>query len=393
MWNTFKYTILSFSREKSILIWTLIFPLILSTLFSAMFSNIENAYVFEPIPTAIVTDGNYQSTSTFKQIVDSLGESGSGQMLEVTYVSSVQEAESLLQDGTVIGYVTVDTEGTPSLYLPQTVSSQSTVSTDRTILKNLLDNYLRSKSTIETIATQNPLVLSDPGFIDQFFSDATYTQTISITANKSSQSVRYFYALLGFTALMSANIALKAIVRTQANLSALGARRAVGATSRTRTLTASLAASWVLAYACILIGFCYIRFVLGIDFGDRDIACIAGLGISSLLATALGALIGAIPKLPEGAKGGILTGLTCLLSLFAGLYGTSSIELADTLSRTAPLLQALNPAKQISDLFYSLYVYDSYAPFFQVAGTLLIVTVLYSIGAAILMRRQRYASL
>jgi len=186
---------------------------------------------------------------------------------------------------------------------------------------------------------------------------------------------------------------MSAITRTQPNLSPLGARRAMGSISRTKTLAATLVASWILAFACLLVGFIYIRFILGVNFGGKDLACIAGLGISSLLATALGTLIGTIPKLPEGAKGGMLTGITCLLSLFAGLYGTPSLALADSLTRTAPALQAANPIKQVADLFYSLYFYDSYGPFFQVIGTLLVITAVLTIVAALFMRRQRYASL
>ena len=77
-----------------------------------------------------------------------------------------------------------------------------------------------------------------------------------------------------------------AICRTQPNLSALGARRAVGALSRAKTLTATLAASWVLTFACIAIAYLYIRFVAGVDFGGRDAICIAVIAAAALTATA-----------------------------------------------------------------------------------------------------------
>ena len=142
-----------------------------------------------------------------------------------------------------------------------------------------------------------------------------------------------------------------------------------------------------------MIGFIYIRFVLGIDFGGRDAACTLGLAVASLMATALGAAIGSIPKLPENAKSGILTGLSCTLALFAGLYGTSSQRLADELARTAPLVQAANPSKQVADLFYSLYYYDTLDQFFAVITVILAITAVLALVAAIFMRRQRYASL
>jgi ABC-2 type transport system permease protein len=393
MWNTFKYTVFALLREKSILIWALLFPIILATLFNAMFSGLEKALTLKPISTVVVADANYKNANAFSLVIDSLGASSDSQMLNVTYANTEQDAQVLLQDGTTTSYIVVNGEGVPALYLSQIANGQTLESVNRTILKDILDNYLRSEATITTIAQKNPAALADPNFINEFFSGASYTQQISITANASAQSVRYFYALLGFTALMTAIIALSAITRTQPNLSPLGARRAMGAVSRTKTLVATLTASWLLAFACLLIGFVYIRFILGINFGGKDLACIAGLGISSLLATALGTLIGTIPKLPEGAKGGMLTGITCLLSLFGGLYGSLSLALADNLTRTVPVLQAMNPVKQVADLFYSLYFYDSYDPFFQVIGTLLIITVVLAIVASLFMRRQRYASL
>ncbi len=393
MWNTFKYTVFTLLREKSILIWALLFPIILATLFNAMFSGLESAFILKPISTAVVTNEYYERAPLFSTLIDSLGSPGDNQTLNVTYVDNENDARGLLQNGVITGYIVVDGQGTPALYLSQKTGSQTLESVNRTILKDILDNYLRSRATIETIAQENPAVLTNPSFINGFFSDVTYTREISVTANASAQSIRYFYALLGFTALMTANIAMSAIVRTQPNLSPLGARRAMGATSRTKTLAATLAASWMLAFACLLVGFAYIRFVLGINFGGKELACIAGLGVASLLATALGTLIGTIPKLPSGAKGGILTGLTCLLSLFAGLYGTLSLNLADSLTRNVPVAQALNPVKQVADLFYSLYFYDSYIPFLQVIGTLLIVTAVLAIVASLFMRRQRYASL
>ena len=84
-----------------------------------------------------------------------------------------------------------------------------------------------------------------------------------------------------------------------------------------------------------------------------------GLAAAALLATALGTLIGALPKMSLPAKSGILTGATCFLSLFAGLYGEPCMQLADSIARAFPITATLNPAKLTTDLFYSLYYYDA----------------------------------
>lgn len=393
MWNTFKYTILSLVKEKNILIWAFAFPLILASIFNAMFANLDEGTAFEPIPVAIVDNTSYRAEEAFVQMVEALAEPGEAQMLVPQTVESDALAQQLLKDGSVLGIYQVDGNGTPALTVSNAAPfSYNMEGVKRTILKDLLDNYLHKRIVVEGIAAENPAALANPSFIESLYTQESYTEEISITANNVSGSIRYFYALLGFAAIMCAQIAMLAVVHTQSNLSRLGARRAVGATTRTQTLAATLLASWLLSFICLLVAFCYMRFVLGIDFG-RDAASLFALVIAALMTTALGALLGAIPKLNEGTKMGIHTGLSCLLALFAGLYGEPAMELADTVARSAPALQTVNPARQVTDLFYSLYYYDGYEHFFGIVLILLGITAVLFAGAALLMRRQRYASL
>ena len=103
--------------------------------------------------------------------------------------------------------------------------------------------------------------------------------------------------------------------------------------------------------------------------------------------------MGTLPKTSLSIKVGILTGLTCFLSLFAGLYGEPCMQLADEVARNFPVLAALNPAKVITDAFYCLYYYDSLAPFAGKALTLVAMAAVLFGLSALFMRRQRYASL
>jgi len=229
--------------------------------------------------------------------------------------------------------------------------------------------------------------------VASFSERGDYTSELAITHSKTKEYVRYFYALLGFAALMAAMVGMNAVGSIQPNVSPLGARRALSGTSRSRMLAGAILASWLVSYLALLLAFVYIRFVLGVEFGGREGACVLGLAVAALMSTSLGALIGAFPGIPLNAKGGVLTGITCLLSLFAGLYGTPALRLADQIAREAPWAAAINPAKQVTDLFYSLYVYTDLEPFFQTIGVLAAITVVFALVAALLMRRQRYASL
>lgn len=384
---------LSLIREKSILIWALGFPsIILATLFGLMFSNFDESFEFKPIATAIIEDTSYQNDAGFSQMMETLSKPGDDQILDLHSVKSISEAEQLVKDGKIVGYFLITDKGNPQLFVTSPRMDGGIEAMNQTILKNLLDNYLHTRATLETLVKENPMALTDPTFAERLSDRANYTKEISITANNSSHSVRNFYALLGFAAIMAAMVSMTAVTRTQANLSALGARRAVGATSRTKTLTATLLAAWMLSFACLVIAYCYMRFVLGINFG-RDAAGIFGLFVASLISTSLGAFIGALPKSGDSIKGGILMGLSCLFGLFAGLYGPPTQRLADEAARTAPLLQTINPSRQVTELFYSLYYFDGYEHFFQTVFILFAIAVVLFLAATIFMRRQRYASL
>jgi hypothetical protein len=320
---------------------------------------------------------------------------GDDALLAPVYVDSYDEAFELLKTGETIGTITLDADGWPSLELSPG-SGDVGVSMEqvkRTVLADVVDDYCRSRAAVEDIIKNDPVALSNPDVIESFSNRVDYTAELAITHSKTKEYVRYFYALLGFAALMAAMVGLNAVGAIQPNISPLGARRAVSGTGRARMLAGAIAASWTVSFVALIVAFVYIRFVLGVEFGGREGACVLGLAVAALMATSLGAVVGAIPGIPFNAKGGVLTGITCLLSLFAGLYGTPALRLADQIAREAPWAATINPAKQVTDLFYSLYVYTDMTPFFQTLGVLVVITVVLAFAAALLMRRQRYASL
>lgn len=381
------------TRKTELLVWALVFPIIMTTLFMFMFANLDESTAFEPVLTAVVADDAYRADVGFSDLMDELSRPGDDALLDVRQYATADEAREALEAGEVTGVLSVDGEGKPHLTVSPASSTTDTRQIGRTILNTVADTYVRNADLLEGIAHDNPMALADSALVERALASGDATVEVSLTHNVPSQSVRFYYALLGMACLFCAQIGLVAICEAQPNLSALGARRAVGATSRGKTLAASLAASWLLAMACLLLAFAYMRLTAGIDFAGREMACIGAIAMCALFSTALGALLGSLPKIGLGVKTGLLTGLTCLLSLFAGLYGEPVMQMADELARSYPLLASLNPAKVVTDVFYSLYYYDSLAPFIGKIGLLLTMTAVVFAVSALFIRRQRYASL
>lgn len=392
MWNVFKGALTVLTRKRELFVWSLAFPIILSTMFMFMFSNLDSSTAFDPVPTGVVADAAYKG-SAFADVVDELGASGDDQLLAVHAFATADEAREALSAGDVLGIVSVDAEGTPLLVVTPSSGGVGVEQIGRTVLGTVVDTYVRNADLVAGIAADNPLALADPNRVEEALSRGSVTEQVSLTHAAPTESVRYYYALLGMAALFCGQVGMLAICETQPNLSALGARRALGATSRGKMLAATLAASWLVSFACLIVAFLYMRFAVGIDFSGREGLCVAAIAAAALLSTALGTLLGSLPKVGLGVKTGLLTALTCFLSLFAGLYGEPCMALADSIARSFPALASINPAKVITDVFYSLYYYDSLVPFAQKIGILLAIAAALFAVSALFIRRQRYASL
>lgn len=401
MWNTFKYTILELVRMPGVLVWALAFPLILSTVFMMMFGPLDDQAEIDPIPLVVVNPADDVDGQSFQAFLDALSDDEDGEPLfAITYAPNAEESLALVEENMAgespyVGYVQLS-EDTPDVHVTSVSDLTGIEQLKTSVLIMAMDNYVANAAMIHDLVNGNPSLLAQPDVAETLASmtepiEATVRTTV--TANQPKESVRFYFALLGMAALFGGTLGMIAFQRLKPNTSPLGARRALGATSHGRTVAATVAASWAITFACLCVTYLYMRYVAGVDFGGRDDVCLLTTAIAALTATALGCAISAIPKVPESGKSGILTGIVCFASLFAGLYGEPTMELADMISANFPVLDYVNPAVQISQAFYSIMYYDSLAPMAGHLTILLVMAlVLFALSAQSL-RRQRYASL
>lgn len=409
MANTFKYLVLSLVRNKGMMVWTLAFPLILSTCFAFMFAGLDGQGQTQPVRTLVVEDAAYHDDAAFQAFIK--GVAGQGEdnvnaadnaLLAPTFVPTMDEArrqmdQSVLDgdDDPYVGIVAVDAQGQPQVTL---CASNSVMNAQmgpiyQLILVTVMDTYSSRRQLVDDLAQTDPAAFAKPAVIEAVAAVPAATEKVSLTQNTPKESVRYYFALLGFAAVMGAQTSLIAVTWLLPRTSALGARRSVGGTSRLRSLAGTLAACWVVSFLCLVVAYVYIRLVAGVDFAGRDLGCLVALAVSSLMATALGAVIAVLPKVDTKAKSGILTSVVCLASLFAGLYGQPTMELADTVAAACPASQWINPAVQVSQALFSLMYYDTLGPFVGHLAALLVMGAVFFACSAAALRRQRYASL
>lgn len=400
MGTSFLVSVKSLVRTPSVIVWVLAFPLIMSAIFLFMFSGMRTDGVVDPVPVALVTPAGEKDgapAGSFEQVVDALAEPGEGQLLDLRRVETAAEAADLLAAGEVDGYFEIASDGMPAL----TVGSAYTLSSadgatavNRTILETVASSYVQSRALLEEVGRHDPAALADPGAVADALGIQVAVEQVQITHARPEEIVRYYYALLGMGALMASQAGMLAVAYAQPGVSALGARRAVSGTSRLRQLAGCVLGAWAVSTVALTLAFAFLRLVVGVDFGGREGLALVSVAVCALLATALGACVGALP-IPAGisARSGILTALTCVLSLFAGLYGTAAMELADNLARALPWTSWVNPTKLVCDTFYALYYYTSLAPFAaRVAACVVGAFALLAVAGAIF-RRQSYEHL
>lgn len=426
MWSTFLNTMRVNLREKSSLFWLFCFPIILSTMFMGMFGNIGEVYEIHTMRFAVVADANFCKATNARQMLHAMqrdplrnegcgnamegtasdtasGQVGSelGNLLELQAVPNVKEAKGLINaDHGVRGYINATEDGLLNLTISRASvaavnddTGNSGFSASLNILHGAVGMFNRRTITVTELLNTDPGVFREATFTKERGDTPTFTKDVSLTHFKPTESIRFYYALLAMTALMSMTFATTTVCATQANLSTLGMRRSLAPLSRFNQLMGGFLASWLCASVSMVVATLYIHFVCKVDFGGRWPVLVLALLLASLTANALGTLIGSLPKLTSGVKIGITTALSCVLSIFSGLYGTGAMNLSDWIQRNAPGFAIVNPTQQITNLFYDLLYYDSYAPFLRTSGILLAMTVLALALSTIFLRRQRYEHL
>ena len=387
MWTTFTTTVRTLLHTPSAVVWTLVFPIVLATVFNFMFEPLRAQESVEAIDVAVVDDDAWRA-SPFSQVIDALATQDEPPLRAIP-VDSTKDARSLMKDGQADGAFSVQSNGEPLLVLaPTDTSGNSSHSINRAILQTVLTSYLQNQSLVANVAQSDPAALENASAIEAALSQTVDVAQVSLTRAQPDAMVRFYYALLGMASIFAAQLAEQSVWRLQPTASAEGARRAVSGTSRMRLLIPTIAGCWVVSTAFLAIAFGYICLTAHIDFAGREPLCLIGIAAASLLSCGLGALVGSLPgRMRSDSRRGLLTAVTCLLSLFAGLYGQPTMELADSVAKALPAVTWINPVCLVRDLFYSVYYYDALAPFaLRIAAGTAMAAVFLAISVAFMRR-------
>lgn len=376
------YSIRQTTRQKLIMFWSLIFPIILGTLFRAAFGEFLNEEViFHQIPVAYVAEEG--ASPAFAETLKFLEEDS--ELVEVI-ASDSGEAKKLLKEEKVEGIYYSRESGTQeSGNITLTVTKQGM---NQSILSSILEQYQRVFHTMHQISRENPAGIKEAAqVINQ---QCRYLKEGTISDTPKNAMTDYFYALIAMNCLMGVSMGLQIAVGFKANLSDLAARRVVSGTSRLEMILPDLLAKITVQFLCTVFAVCYLMFALKISLGDKFGFVLLTTLVGSIVGIFMGFFIGAVGTYRESLKEGVCICSMMLSSFLAGLMVGNMYRF---LENHAPIVNRINPASLIVKALYSLNIYEGYDRYAQCMASLLVIAAVLGTGAFAMIRRERYASI
>ncbi|MFQ8899752.1 MAG: ABC transporter permease [[Clostridium] scindens] len=222
MLHLLKYRFIQTVRDYPIMFWALAFPLILGTFFYFSFGSAgldgTGDYEWDPIKVAIIEeDLSSKNAESFQAFLEEL----EPDTLDIQDISSESDAIKALKEETILGIYYVD--DTPSLSVGKNGINES-------ILSSLLKNYNQNAAMIQKIAMTHPEKMG--AAIEAMKDYHPETRNESLGGKTLDPNVQYFFALIAYACLSGAFLGVRSSLDSQANLSALGARRSITPTHK-----------------------------------------------------------------------------------------------------------------------------------------------------------------
>ncbi len=370
-------------RNKENVFWLLMFPIILTTLFQFVLSDIMSAENFVTIPIAVVKSVELEQDVIFTGVLEDVSVSDDeykkDALFSVKYVD-LQEAKRMLNEKEISGYIYHN----GSLHVVVLDNGY-----EETIIKAFLDLFIQRQTSLGTII---PMIEKEriAEIVTLSSEERSYLKEINLNSKEPNLTVVFFYTALAMSCLYGAIAGSDNVIKIQADLSPMAAKMNVVPLPKMKAFLAYTAASTTIQVFNVLILLAYCFFILGVDFGNDYYHIILTCIVGSITGITLGTFISALFKLSEGVKTGIIFGFTMICSYLAGMM---DISIKYFMQENYPFLDKINPASLITDSFYALYYYDGFERFWFNIFILLMMSFALFCGTIIVLRRHRYEAI
>ncbi len=380
-------------REREAIFWTLIFGIILGTLFYVAFHGIYEKENLGTISVAYVSEdgadtvqGADGSSISVKEMLETLTYEDGTPMLAIRETDA-ESAKALLDREEAKGVIRVraGADGTPEFSL---VVSENGIS--ESVLTVIVGEYQASFDYLRYLYETYPDRMQDYLAKSAETKHADYVTAQNIAGKNTDPYVAYFYNLMAMVCMFCSIQSLSAMCKNQANIHEIGKRTGLAPVGKLLYELSALAAVYVVQLAASLLVLFYLQFVLKVEFGGAIFGLMLMTALGTLLGVSLGYMIAHIGTKGYQSKESILTAITLLGGFFAGLFYHSMKVIVE---ENNPILNRINPSAVITDAFYSLNVFGFGDRVLRSVITILVLSAAFLVIGSVLGRRQSYASL
>lgn len=372
-YHNFKCSLKILLKNKGLVFWTFVFPIILGIFFNMAFSDIDKKEKFNSIDIAVVSSEDFNNNVIFKQSIEFLSDEKTDNKMFNTVYTSKKKATYLLENNKIDGYLT---------FLGDNVNI--------TIKKNGVNQTIL-KYIIEDIDS-NKKILAEASNIPEALSliKNNSVKLNNITNKNLGFSMIEYYTLIAMACLYGSMLSMYVLNYSQANISSVGKRVSISSSKKTSLLLSGFFASYVVQLIGIFLLLFVTLFLFKVDYGNNLIYVFILSLFGSLAGLALGIAISSINNISEVTKNGILISIIMFCCFLSGMMGVSMKYIID---KNIPFLNKINPANMITDGFYSLYYYDNLNRFYFNLLSLFIFSIIMILISLRNLRRQEYDSI
>lgn len=360
-----------FLREKNTVFWLLLFPMILAIFFKLCFSGLMDDESFRIIPIAMVEDEeNTGVIDMYKGIFNQLGD-----MLDITYTDR-ESAEKLLSEEEISAYLTVEIKDD----MPQLSMTIKENSLNQSIVKEIADKI---NEGVGLVMSGN----ADENEVFKLMNVENVINNVQMSGEKQDYIAAWFYTILGMAAMYGSMLGVYVIRMIQANQSGEAMRFNLAPTSKMKGFCAVFAAGATVHSVNMLLVYLYLRYIMNINFGSRQVYIILVSVIAGVTGIAVGTMISVLVKSGENMKIGICMAVSMMGSYLAGMMDNS---MKYRVMQSMPAVEYINPVGLLTDAYLKLFYYKDLSYFWSDFINIAVIMAVCMTVTILVLRRQRY---
>ncbi len=376
----FVYKLKEIIRNRYMVGWNFLFPLVLATVFYLGFGNLikDDPDNFNTIEAGYVNTNSEESS--FKDVLDELTKETADNVavLSLHEYQSKDDAITAMNGGEISGF-----------YLEKNNDIETFViknGYEATTLNQIVREYDNKVDVITAIMEDHPENINTA--IDMIKDDLSIMEQYDF-GNNTSPYIQYFFALIAMSSLFSSWISTALLEGMCANMTEQGKRFECAPTNKLMAITAGILAGLLLQTVSNAIVVIYVNKILGISFGAPLLNIFMITTIGSGLGISFGVLMGSFIK---NARLLIAVPL-CFTMGCSFCSGLMWHQIRQVIESNCPIINRINPAALLTDCLFTRATYGKTDVYYQDIYTMLGMIVICLVISSLCLRRRTYVSI